>query len=256
MIYGKYLPIQERTELHMNTEVFKRKTGNAPEILKAGGLVAVPTETVYGLACNGLDQAAVEKVYEVKGRPPVKPLSLMVSGPDSMKKYCDPVPPRAEKLARRFWPGPLTIILNAKEDVVPEMVRAGGHTVGLRCPDSKYTLQALKEAGIPFAAPSANPSGEPSPKNAKEVLAYFDGKIDAVIDGGECALGQESTIISMNAEPYKILRQGALSYELIADELVSSMLVIGVTGPSGSGKTSALLETISLFPKEKPPSRP
>lgn len=235
----------------MNTEVFNHKIGTAPEIINAGGLVAVPTETVYGLACNGLDPEAVEKVYEVKGRPPVKPLSLMVSGPECMKQYCDPVPVKAEKLSRRFWPGPLTIVLNAKKDVVPELVRAGGETVGLRCPDSALTLQALKASGVPFAAPSANPSGEPSPKNAKQVLAFFDGKIDAVIDDGECKLGTESTILSMASTPYKILRQGALSYERIADELVSSMMVIGVTGPSGSGKTSALLAAISLFPKEK-----
>ena len=232
----------------MNTEYFKNQTGNASELLKNGGLVAVPTETVYGLAGNGLDPEAVEKIYEVKGRPAVKPLSLMVPGPEAMELYCDPVPEKAKKLAKRFWPGPLTIVLKAKESV-PEIVRAGGATVGLRCPDSALTLKLLKEAGIPFAAPSANPSGKPSPLTAREVKAYFDGKIDGIVDGGPCELGRESTLIAMDSQPYKILRKGAVSYETLADELVGMMTVIGVTGPSGCGKTSALETAGSLFPE-------
>ncbi|MDO5444550.1 MAG: L-threonylcarbamoyladenylate synthase [Eubacteriales bacterium] len=223
----------------MKTRVFEASEPGAGELIRNGGLVAVPTETVYGLAGNGLDEAAVRKIYEVKGRPAVKPLSLMVPGKSAMKFYCDPVPQDAEYLAEKFWPGPLTIVLNSRS-IVPEIVRAGGETVGLRCPDSAPTLSALKEAAVPFAAPSANPSGEPSPKSASEVLNYFDGTIDGIIDGGECVLGTESTLIAMNTLPYRILRQGALPYEMIADALAENMTVIGVTGPTGCGKTSVL----------------
>ena len=208
-------------------------------LIQNGQLVAVPTETVYGLAGNGLDPAAVEEIYEVKGRPAVKPLSLMVPGPKAMSLYCDPVPEAALSLARKFWPGPLTIVLKARP-IVPEIVRAGGDTVGLRCPDHPMTLTLLQYTGLPFAAPSANPSGEPSPKTADEVHRYFDGKISAVVDGGPCGIGRESTLIDMSSAPYRILRQGALSREEIADALVERMTVLGITGGSGSGKTTAL----------------
>lgn len=223
----------------MKTERILSNISQAAELLKNGGLVAVPTETVYGLAGNGLDSAAVEKIYEVKGRPAVKPLSLMVPDEDAMERYCLHVPPQAHTLARRFWPGPLTIVLEAKE-IVPAIVRAGGSTVGLRCPDHPMTLALLKEAGIPFAAPSANPSGEASPKTADEVLRYFDGAIEAVCDGGPCGIGTESTLISLAAVPYRILRRGALGEDEIADALAADMQIVGLTGGSGSGKTTAL----------------
>ena len=223
----------------MKTEVFTSDLSGAAEIVRNGGLVAVPTETVYGLAGNGLDAAAVERIYEVKGRPAVKPLSLMVPDAESMEKYCREVPRQAKTLAERFWPGPLTIVLRAKEEI-PAVVRAGGDTVGLRCPDHPLTLALLRLTGLPFAAPSANPSGEESPKDAQRVLDYFDGVIDGVIDGGVCGLGRESTLISLAAAPYRILRRGALSEEEIADALVSGLKIVGITGPSGSGKTTAL----------------
>ena len=215
------------------------KLGQASELLKNGQLVAVPTETVYGLAGNGLDEHAVEQIYEVKGRPQVKPLSLMVPDAAAMERCCREVPPQAQALAKRFWPGPLTIVLRSKE-LVPAIVRAGGDTVGLRCPDHPMTLELLRLSGIPFAAPSANPSGEPSPKTAEEVKAYFDGKIAAIVDGGPCGLGKESTILDMSQSPFRILRQGALPAEEIADALVDEMEIVGVTGPSGSGKSTAL----------------
>lgn len=221
----------------MKTEIYKNSIGNAPEILRDGGLVAVPTETVYGLACNGLNESSVKRIYDVKGRPEIKPLSLMVPGPDSIGKYCLEVPEAALALADKFWPGPLTIILKSK-DFIPSIVRAGGATVGLRCPDSELTLQCLNEAQVPFAAPSANPSGSPSPKSADEVLEYFDGSIEAIIDGGPCELGFESTIIDLSDKPFKIVRKGALDPEDVVDAVVDSMRVIGITGPSGSGKSS------------------
>lgn len=225
----------------MNTKRYISCTDELVGIMRGGGLVAVPTETVYGLAGNGLDEKAVAEIYEVKGRPEVKPLSLMVHDAASMERYCENVPPQAHTLAKKFWPGPLTIVMKANP-CVPEIVRAGGETVGLRCPDHPLTLELLEKSGVPFAAPSANPSGEPSPKNADSVLKYFDGKIDAVLDGGECGIGCESTLIDLSRTPYRILRQGALPADEIADAFVDSMKIIGITGGTGCGKTTALNE--------------
>ena len=225
----------------MNTKRYISCTDELVGIMRGGGLIAVPTETVYGLAGNGLDEKAVAEIYEVKGRPEVKPLSLMVHDAASMERYCENVPPQAYTLAKKFWPGPLTIVMKAKP-CVPEIVRAGGETVGLRCPDHPLTLELLEKSGVPFAAPSANPSGEPSPKNADSVLKYFDGKIDAVLDGGECGIGCESTLIDLSRTPYRILRQGALPADEIADAFVDSMKIIGITGGTGCGKTTALNE--------------
>ena len=225
----------------MNTKRYISCTDELVGIMRGGGLVAVPTETVYGLAGNGLDEKAVAEIYEVKGRPEVKPLSLMVHDAALMERYCENVPPQAYTLAKKFWPGPLTIVMKAKP-CVPEIVRAGGETVGLRCPDHPLTLELLEKSGVPFAAPSANPSGEPSPKNADSVLKYFDGKIDAVLDGGECGIGCESTLIDLSRTPYRILRQGALPADEIADAFVDSIKIIGITGGTGCGKTTALNE--------------
>ncbi len=206
--------------------------------LRLGGLVAVPTETVYGLCVNGLDADAVAHLYEVKGRPEVKPLSLMVAGPAEIEKYTQHIPSSAFILAARFWPGPLTLILEAKKDVVPNIVRAGKNTVGLRCPAHPLTLNLLERAHMPLAGPSANPSGQPSPTTAQQVLDYFDGKIDAVIDGGECRLARESTILDLTQKPFCILREGALAKEEIENALLSGLKLVGVTGGSGSGKTT------------------
>lgn len=225
----------------METKIIKENMADAARLIAAGELVAVPTETVYGLAGNGLCAEAVEKIYEVKGRPQVKPLALMVPDSSAMEKYCEDVPKQAKALADKFWPGPLTIVLKSKP-IVPEIVRAGGQTVALRCPDHPMTLEALRLSDLPFAAPSANPSGEPSPKNAESVVKYFDGKIAAVIDGGECGIGTESTIIDMSAAPYRILRLGALSESEIRTVLAENLTVIGITGGSGCGKTTALAE--------------
>ena len=223
----------------MKTKLFTTEIDEAAALLKAGGLVAVPTETVYGLACNGMDTNAVERIYEVKGRPAVKPISLMVYSSDSIEKYCADIPRAAHCLANQFWPGPLTIVLKAKP-LIPDIVRASGETVGLRCPDHPVTLALLKETDFPLAVPSANPSGKPSPKNAGDVLAYYDGKIEAVIDGGECGVGVESTLIDLSSSPYRILREGALSEEIVFNALMKSMTVIGITGGTGGGKTTAL----------------
>ena len=229
----------------MTTEIITENISRAAELIKAGGLVAVPTETVYGLGANGMDEEAVREIYRVKGRPEVKPLSLMVPDSSAFERYCEDVPPEAYILAEAFWPGPLTIVLKAK-DCVSETVRAGGQTVGLRCPDHPKTLELLRQCGLPLAAPSANLSGAPSPKSCGDVLDGLDGKIDAVIDGGQCGIGRESTLIDLSRKPFAILRQGALSREEIEAALVKAMTVIGITGGTGCGKTTALNEIEAL----------
>ena len=223
----------------MKTEILTDNIARAAELVNSGGLVAVPTETVYGLAGNALDDSAVERIYEVKGRPSVKPLSLMVPDEGAIKRYCENVPRAAYALAEKFWPGPLTIILKSKK-LEAELVRAGGGSIGLRCPDHPLTLELLRAAGVPLAAPSANPSGLPSPKTAAEVASYFEGKIDAILDGGPCGIGRESTILDMSATPYRIVRQGALPERELFDALRDSVTLIGITGGSGCGKTTAL----------------
>ena len=224
----------------MRTKIFQNDISEASEILRRGGLVAVPTETVYGLAANARSESAVEKIYEVKGRPPVKPLSLLVPERGALREYGADVPAGAHALAEKFWPGPLTIVLRAKPGAVPGIVLAGGDTVGLRCPDHPLTLALLRHCGLPLATPAANPSGAPPPKTAGEVLSYFDGKIDGVMDGGPCGVGTASTVFDMSRTPYRVLRQGALTLPELTDALAEAVTLIGITGGSGSGKTTAL----------------
>lgn len=186
----------------------------AADVIKRGGLVAVPTDTVYGLAGNGLDSAAVQSIYDIKGRPAVKPIILLISDISAAYAFCETVAETAVRLAKAFWPGALSIVLR-KSAIVPDIVTAGGKTVGIRSPNHPKTLELLRLTGVPFAAPSANISNMPSPKSAEDVLNYFDGKIDCVVDGGVCSLGFESTIVDLTVNPYKIVRQGALAEEEI-----------------------------------------
>lgn len=201
----------------MKTYVTKDDLLFAAETIKKGGLVGVPTETVYGLAADGLNEKAVREIYEVKGRPETKPISLLVAGMDMVENFCDEIPESVYKLAEAFWPGPLTMILKKKVNV-PDIVTAGGDTVGVRCPDHKATLDIINLAGRPLATPSANISDQPSPKDTESVLAYFDGKIPCVVDGGKCTVGIESTILLMTVNPPKVLRLGGLSPERIKAE--------------------------------------
>lgn len=223
----------------METKIFTDDISEAAGILRAGGLVAVPTETVYGLAANGFDAEAVSEIFAVKGRPENKPLSLMVPDSGAMAALCSDVPKAAYTLADIFWPGPLTLVLKAKAGI-PEIVRAGGETIGLRCPDHPQLQALLRQIDFPLAAPSANPSGEKSPVSAQEVDAYFNGRIAGIIDGGVCAVGKESTLIDLSKTPYTVLREGALSKQEIFMALSCAMTIIGVTGGTGCGKTTAL----------------
>ena len=196
----------------------------ARDIILSGGMVAVPTETVYGLSVNGLDEAAVKAMYEAKNRPETKPINLLVPDMSAVESFCRDIPQEAYLLAEKFWPGPLTMIL-FKRDNVPDIVTAGGKTVGVRCPDHQKTLALLKLCRVPLATPSANISGMASPKSLDDVLGYFDGKIHAAIDGGRCSVGIESTILDLTASPPKILRQGGLSRNAIEEVLGHEVIV-------------------------------
>lgn len=184
----------------------------AADMLREGKLVAVPTETVYGLASDATQECAVHANYDAKGRPETKPLNVLVDGMSMVENICKDIPLDAYKLADAFWPGPLTMILNSRQ-VLPDIVPAGGMTQGVRCPDHPDTLAVIRALGRPLACPSANLSGQPSPKSAPDVYRQLAGRIDAVLDGGQCSVGVESTILAMNTKPYRILRQGGLNKE-------------------------------------------
>lgn len=182
----------------------------AAQLLAEGKLVAVPTETVYGLASNAMLETSVQANYEAKDRPETKPLNVLVDGMSMVENVCKEIPPDTYKLAEAFWPGPLTMILWGK-GTLPSIVPAGGKTQGVRCPDHPDTLAVIKALGKPLACPSANLSGHPSPKSAGDVLSQLACRIDAVLDGGACSVGVESTILDLTVKPYRILRQGGLS---------------------------------------------
>ena len=184
----------------------------AAEILQNGGVAAVPTETVYGLAANGLDETAVLKIFAAKGRPENKPISLFVPDMKAAESFCRNIPDAAYKLAEKFWPGPLTMILWRRENV-PDVITAGGGTVGVRVPDNALTLALLEKTGLPLTGTSANLSGEESAMSGEEALQIFSGKIDGVVDGGACTGGVPSTIVDMTCEPPRVLRQGGIPRE-------------------------------------------
>ena len=207
----------------MKTIVFHPETDNtaiqqAAAILRQGGLLGIPTETVYGLGANALDETAVLHIFEAKGRPQDNPLILHVPGADWLELYCHDIPPVAYTLAERFWPGPLTMIL-PRRDIVPLRTTGGLETVGVRCPDHPMTLAIIREAGIPVAAPSGNTSGRPSPTTAQHMLEDMDGKIDGIVDGGPCSVGVESTIIDLTVTPPRLLRPGGLPLEALEEVL-------------------------------------
>ena len=188
------------------------KIAAAADILRRGGLLAIPTETVYGLGADGLNAEAVRHIFEAKGRPQDNPLILHIPDASWLARYCKDVPETAYRLAERFWPGPLTMIL-PKADCVPLVTTGGLETVGMRCPDHAVTRAIIAAAGVPVAAPSANTSGRPSCTTAAHVREDMDGKIDGVVDGGPCRVGVESTIIDLTCTPPRLLRPGGLPLE-------------------------------------------
>lgn len=182
---------------------------DAAERIRAGGLVAFPTETVYGLGANALDAAAVAKIYELKGRPPTSPLIVHVASIEMAQALAAEWPPEAEQLARKYWPGPLTLVL-PKTSAIPGIVAAGLPTVGMRIPNHDLALALLREAGVPLAAPSANRFTGLSPTTAEHVREAFGNDVP-VLDGGHCRVGIESTVVSITAGKVTLLRPGMIA---------------------------------------------
>lgn len=202
----------------------------AAEIIKNGGLVVIPTETVYGLGGNGLLSKSAEKIYAAKGRPSDNPLIIHINEPSDAEKYAY-TNETFYALAKAFMPGPLTVILK-KRDIVPLTVTGGLETVAIRCPAHKVARAVIEAAGVPVAAPSANISGKPSPTSAEHVICDLDGKVDMIVDGGECDIGLESTIVMVNNDGgLTLLRPGGITYDAllcVCDKVSISPTIEGV----------------------------
>ena len=212
-----------------------RDTAEAAEILRRGGLLGIPTETVYGLGADALNETAVRHIFEAKGRPQDNPLIIHVPDASWLERYCREVPETAYRLAERFWPGPLTMILPRRE-IVPLQTTGGLETVGVRCPDHPVTRAIIEAAGVPVAAPSGNTSGRPSPTTAGHMAEDMDGKIDGIVDGGPCAVGVESTIVDLTVMPPRLLRPGGVTLEQLRDALGEVAVDPAVTRLMGAGE--------------------
>lgn len=211
------------TEENLYTKEAQENLLKAADLLKAGEVVAFPTETVYGLGANGMEAKASGKIYEAKGRPSDNPLILHIADMEQLSGIAKDISEDAYKIMRAFWPGPMTIILN-KKDEVPEETTGGLHTVAVRMPSHPVARELILAAGLPVAAPSANRSGRPSPTEAGHVMEDMDGRIPMIIDGGKVGIGIESTIIDMTGEKPMILRPGFITPEMI-DEVVSGVSI-------------------------------
>ena len=211
----------------MKTEIIKVDTAvqdwdkqldYAAQVLRSGGLVAFPTETVYGLGANALDHTAVEGIYKAKGRPSDNPLIVHITNTDSVKELTDSIPFVAPVLMEAFWPGPLTLVLPRSKNV-PDIITAGLDTVAIRMPSHPIAAALIQKAGVPVAAPSANNSGRPSPTLAKHVIEDLKGKVDVIIDGGISKVGVESTVLDITVTPPMILRPGGITLEQLRSVL-------------------------------------
>ena len=206
----------------METEILdgglQKNVEKAAKILKNGGLVAIPTETVYGLAADALNPDAVAKIFKAKGRPMDNPLIVHICRFEEIYRLVKGVPHKAKELADRYWPGPLTIIL-PKSDIIPKEVSAELPTVAVRMPSHPVARAIIEKTGRPLAAPSANSSGLPSPTTAKHVMDDMNGKIDAIVDGGSCDVGIESTVVTLATDPPRLLRPGGITHEQLEEVL-------------------------------------
>jgi L-threonylcarbamoyladenylate synthase len=198
----------------------------AASIIRDGGLVAFPTETVYGLGADAMNENAVQKIFEAKGRPSDNPCIVHVAGRRMLEDVSVDIDAKAELLIKNFWPGPLTLVLGRKPDV-PSSVSAGLSTIAVRMPNNRIALELIQAAGVPIAAPSANSSGRPSPTTASHVLDDLAGRVDLVLDGGDTKIGIESTVLDMTSDPPIILRPGWITKEMLRS-------VIGTVGDSAS----------------------
>jgi L-threonylcarbamoyladenylate synthase len=224
-------------------ELFDRATHRAVELLRAGEVVALPTETVYGLAANALDPTAVMRIYAIKGRPPQNPIIVHVSATPMAERCVSHWPDIAEKLASSFWPGPLTLVLR-KSGIIPSIVTAGGTTVGVRWPSHPFIQAVIRACDFPLAAPSANLSNQVSPTTAEHVRKGLGTQVSVIVDGGPSQVGIESTVLDLTTSPPRVLRPGIIHSE-------SLLAVTGELATTGAG--AGPLKSPGLFPKHYSP---
>jgi L-threonylcarbamoyladenylate synthase len=239
-------PLSQKAELLAThtPALFQAAVERAASLLRAGQLVALPTETVYGLAANALDARAVASIFEAKGRPSNNPIIVHVASLDMARRCVAQWPPLAEKLAHAFWPGPLTLVLPRAADI-PEVVTAGGPTVGVRWPSHPFIQAVIRECGFPLAAPSANPSNRISPTNAEHVRSSLGDRIPLIVDGGQSQVGIESTVLDLSVSPPRLLRPG----------MIHERALLAVTGKLtvGTGQAAPLLKSPGMLRKHYSP---
>jgi len=225
-------------------ELFQAAVRRAAELLRAGEVVALPTETVYGLAANALDARAVERIFQVKGRPAHNPIIVHVASVSMAKRCVAGWPVLAGKLARAFWPGPLTLVLPRARDI-PGSITAGGPTVGVRWPSHPFIQAVIRECEFPLAAPSANPSNRISPTNAEHVRKYLGDRIRLIVDGGQAQIGIESTVLDISDAPPRLLRPG----------MIHEQALLAVTGELavGAGESPEVLKSPGMLRKHYAP---
>jgi L-threonylcarbamoyladenylate synthase len=226
--------------------LFDAAVARAAEWLRAGELVALPTETVYGLAANALDARAVAKIFQTKGRPPTNPVIVHVGGINMARRCVAHWPPTADRLAQAFWPGPLTLVLPRSAEI-PDIVTAGGPTVGVRWPRHTFIQAVIRACGFPLAAPSANVSNQVSPTNIGHVLKGLGHRIALIVDGGQSQVGIESTVLDLTARPPRVLRPGMIHGE-------SLRALVGDLGSSDGGRPAGgPLPSPGLLPRHYAP---
>jgi len=225
-------------------ELFHAAVLRAADLLRAGQVVALPTETVYGLAANALDSHAVSRIFEIKGRPPNNPIIVHIASFELAQRCVLNWPAIAEKLARSFWPGPLTLVL-PRSDEIPDVVAAAGPTVGVRWPSHPFIQAVIRDCGFPLAAPSANLSNQLSPTNASHVQKFLGNKIPLIIDGGQSQVGIESTVLDLTTAPPRLLRPG----------MINQQSLLAVTGALslGFGDSEEILKSPGQLPKHYSP---
>ena len=204
--------------------------------IRKGKLVAFPTETVYGLGANGLDEEAVKNIFIAKGRPQDNPLILHVSKIDEVRPLVKSIPEEAKILMEEFWPGPLTIIFE-RSSIVPDIITAGLNTVAIRMPNHPVALELIEASGVPIAAPSANTSGKPSPTLAEHVIEDLYGKIDMILDGGPTGVGLESTVLDLTTDVPTILRPGGITLETIRHFIPNAELDLSIISSNEKNST-------------------
>lgn len=217
---------------------YEKAINEAAELLKNGGIVAIPTETVYGLAASAFSDEAIKKVFIAKGRPQDNPLIVHISDIDMLKLVAREIPEKAIECAKRFWPGPFTMVLKKSENIA-ESVSAGLRTVAVRMPSDKTARDIIKKSGLPLAAPSANLSGSPSPTTAYHTLSDLDTRVDAVVMGGDCEVGVESTVVALFGDQPRLLRPGAVTVESLKEILPDLIVDKAVLSEAKSGEKVA-----------------